>query len=482
MKFITKKNLIISSLFIVLLIGGIYGYLYYINSNKSVFIDHEKLADEYYSTKQYSQAAYEYKLYIETDSKANSGYLKLSEIYWKKNLTKEAFEVLNECKNICNFNYHILTRLINYQIQSGNYNDALANIDEITKQLTTERASDKVSLALLKFHVLNSLNKSDEAVAHAIEYVDSNQSTEPKLNFILSAINHDDITKAKRYLTNYPEYESQKNFVNLNSYLDSLQKDSKDENENTLLANIAREIYLFSYDKTYFIQLGNEQITFEFYNYFPQTINILNLVISQSPDYYATYNLRGLNFYHSGDLAKAKIDFERVLQLEPNDQTANLYLARIENKLSNADKSASYYKNLLEITKNDVSVLKENAEVLANLGLYVQASERYKELIKLIGPSKSNFINSVAYSNLLIEKLNKYSEVDGVLNPILNQWNAESIWTREEKPELYYDIDFNYWYSKYQLSLNELKGKIDTNGLRKDNQTFYKTQLDNLKK
>ena len=100
-----------------------------------------------------------------------------------------------------------------------------------------------------------------------------------------------------------------------------------------------------------------------------------------------------------------------------------------------------------------------------------------QELIKISGQNKSNFINVVDYTNLLVTKLNRFSEVEPQLNTIINQWEEKSIWKREERPDLYKQIDFNLWYAKYQLTLSSLKGKFDSKGLPLENIEFYKNEL-----
>lgn len=488
-KFLNLRNITIL-VFIVLIVPSIYfGYLWYKESNDVIPIDREIEGDKYLKDLKYSEAVQQYKIFIEQNKSSNSVYLKLADIYWKKNLTSEAIALLEKCLNDCTNNYNVLSRLINYNIQLKNFASVTKYLDEFEKQAVQSNKNLKESIALLRLHALNSLNNSEEALKTTKNYVDNNASTDEHLNFYLSASSYEDVEVAKRYLTNYPEYASNKYFTSLKEIYDKMELDSEDTYKNTAISNIARLLSISSFNQDFYIQLESESIKITYFNYYPTAQKILTQIISEVPDYYATYQLRGIIFFLSynefnkddTNLQSAEKDFLKVLQFEPNDRIANLYLARIYSIKSNPSESGKFYTSLLSITQNDTSVLKEYAQMLIKYEFYIQAAEKYKELTRLSGQNKSNFINTIEYTNLLIYDLNKYSEIESILNSPVNQWDPKATYTREERPDLYFQIDFNLWYSAYQLKLASVKGKVDSSNKPLENLAFYNDQLTKLK-
>jgi tetratricopeptide (TPR) repeat protein len=129
----------------------------------------------------------------------------------------------------------------------------------------------------------------------------------------------------------------------MDNEIKSLFQEFKMKEDQALLNFIAGKLYLsagdFNAAKEYFLKglaqspyksrnaaiIGDYFMSF---NAFPEAYDFYNISISDSPGA-VEYEKRGIYFYKTGDMAGAKLDFQKALSMDPLLRVSNLLLSRI---------------------------------------------------------------------------------------------------------------------------------------------------------
>ncbi len=91
-------------------------------------------------------------------------------------------------------------------------------------------------------------------------------------------------------------------------------------------------------------QLGVQQAD---KRYFDDAISNLSKAIKLFPQYKAAYSLRGFCFFEKSEYEISRQDYERVLQIDPTDVTANYYLGRTLFYREDFNKAISFFRKVL---------------------------------------------------------------------------------------------------------------------------------------
>lgn len=481
MKKSSPSKIIFTIIGALILFSGIIYAIYFLQNQKTaVAVNFVVNGDNFIATHKYSEALAEYQKSITNGDKNEGTYLKVADIYWKKNLRDDAIKTLEKCYEECSYDQKTLTKLISYGIVMKNYDSIVKYTDELVKQNPNSTTLD--SLEIIKFSALSSLGKTDDAKNSLEKYIGDKTSNNEILNYTMALISYADINKSRSFMTNFADYKTNPKFMALSSLLDKVQADTDNKNSSTNNSNIARLMILNSTIPGFTLKVLDEDVKFENINMNPYAIAIMNDIIKTYPDYFASYELRGIGYFQNGQYDLAIVDFDKTILLNPDDIIAHLYNARIYSTQNNPDKSTKEYSLAQSLSNNDTSILHEYILMLTKYGFFTQASEKYKELIKIGGQSKDNFEYNVEYVELTVEKQSKYQDVQTILNNITNQWDPLKIWKKEERPDLYKKIDYYNWYAKYQIDLAPLIGKNDTLGNPLENEAFYLKQYAIIKK
>ncbi len=112
---------------------------------------------------------------------------------------------------------------------------------------------------------------------------------------------------------------------------------------------------------------------------------------------YSQVNMQeGFSMLEGGEFADAKVYFEEVLKIEPNNKTAKICFARALGLSGEKEESLLSFKHLQTHYPGDFEILLNLAESFMWNERYAEASQLYSELIDL---APDNFVANLGYAN-----------------------------------------------------------------------------------
>ena len=117
--------------------------------------------------------------------------------------------------------------------------------------------------------------------------------------------------------------------------------------------------------------------------YLDQALMVLDDAQRVDPNYYPTYNQRGLVYQYKGDLKKAEAAFKKALELEPNDPTVRYNLAQVYLSEGKLDEALEMLKQGVTLDPSSAQLQLLYGKVLAVKGDLANAEQALAKGTKL---------------------------------------------------------------------------------------------------
>ncbi len=139
--------------------------------------------------------------------------------------------------------------------------------------------------------------------------------------------------------------------------------------------------------------------------------NNFEKAIEVSPDYYLPYADLGRIYLQENDHSRAEKAFVKALSLNPNNPFISQELAKIFINRGELDRASDVISNGLNITPNEPSLLFLKAHILTRKGDLQEPLEIYRELIRVDPSSYANWFNYGA----VLARLGRSQEAENAL-------------------------------------------------------------------
>jgi tetratricopeptide (TPR) repeat protein len=357
------KKLFLGIALIVLLIGVGF-YIVQRESKKSASqttsLDYIKEGDTYLSKKEYSKALEQYKLAINTDPTYAESYIKASDIYILKSNDSEALDLLQKGIPYVVNPDEIYSRI---GIILFDQEDIQGAVDALEKSQAINPHNPKSAKNLIKAYIYFP-EKKDKAITILSELDISGSEDDLWKNYYLALLSIPDTFKVIQYIDTL-KFEGQTDIeVNIKSLQDTVH---------TIQANPDNKIKnnaLFAY----------ELIKAEFY---PIALPLLDEIISENDEYYASYMYEGICYLQMKNYDKAVERLSKATVIAPTELQPWIFLAESYVLSNNQQLAIESYEQALALDKTQEQVQYDYAKTLVHFGLYTQAKLEYKKLIEL---------------------------------------------------------------------------------------------------
>ena len=150
---------------------------------------------------------------------------------------------------------------------------------------------------------------------------------------------------------------------------------------------------------------------------YSDAVDSLNKVLQIEPNNVTAQFLKGSSLYNEGNYDDAVDSLNKVLQIEPNNVTAQFLKGSSLYNEGNYDDAHESFKQLIQIDPN-------YTDALYNNGLSLYKLERYNEAIaefnRVLAQEPTN-TNALLYKGLSLYKLERYNEAIAEFNRVLAQ-------------------------------------------------------------
>ncbi|MDD3648449.1 MAG: tetratricopeptide repeat protein [Candidatus Dojkabacteria bacterium] len=394
------KKLIIVVIILAIAAGGLY-YLSTLRKNEEPYSEgYLDKAQELMNDKYYSKALEQYKLAIEADPSDTDAYTGAAEIYLLKGQYSSAIDLLEGAENVVENAAEIYYLRGNVLMGSGNVADAIGNYENANKK---NKEYWENTIALVKAYGMVE-NKSEESVKVLEET--SNEDSKGWRNFYLA-------------LFSYPDSGDMISFLNEVSKSESDDVKARKEN----LLKVAQKVQSDPEDTLQ----NNTLIAYEYINadLYQSAIPILNSIISENDEYYASYLYLGVCYQKLDNQDKAIENYEKSTDVDPKQLDSWVFLAQAYAVKNDQKNAVDAYQEALSVDKENESVRLDYARALAGFGLYSQAAREYEELIDL--NSKEVMKYKIELAELTSEKLNDPKSALKLSKEVVDDWEGFQI-------------------------------------------------------
>lgn len=120
-----------------------------------------------------------------------------------------------------------------------------------------------------------------------------------------------------------------------------------------------------------------------------EAIGELDGIIAEHPGFWNAYSVRGVAEMRLGELEAAERDFRRVLELEPDEPNALMYLARVKQDQGSLPEAVELAEKAVEIAPRDPLFLVYTGLILVEAGHCDRAWDVYGRLLRMVGEENS---------------------------------------------------------------------------------------------
>lgn len=382
-----KKYIIIILVSFILISVTVYYFASRTTQEEISVSDYIAQADEYFQNKQYSKALEQYKLAINSAPSNTEAYLKASEIYLLKSKQDEALELLRNSENSVTNPDMVHHKIGEILFDNSDLQGALQYFEKAYDENPNNWEN---TIDLVKIYSYHS-DKIDQSI-EALNKIDTDDNEGYRWkNYYLALLSYTDIEKSISYLeesSNIDESEIKQRINSLLEVVKKIQSDPEDIVQNDTL-------------------LAYEMIKAELYQY---AIPLLEKVISENDEYYASYMYLGICYINMDDLDKASENLQKATSTDSDQVQPWIFLAQVYIKQNNQKQTIDTYEEALNIDKENENVRYDYARTLVNFGLFGQAKVEYKKLLDLDLDAANKITYKIELALINLDHLEDYEE------------------------------------------------------------------------
>lgn len=370
------KKIIIILIFLILIVGAIVYFVIKRNENKELTAsDYIEQAEKLLAEEYYSKALEQYKLAINADPSNTETYLSAASLYVLKSNDDEAIELLNNGEKNASQPDRLHEMIGRIYFEKNDLENAVLYLEKSNSENKNNTGS-----AILLVKTYSYFQETDEKAIEVLNNLTGDESKGEK-NYYLALYHYNEVDKMLDYLTGDFEDEDEE-IKKLISDLLVVVKRFKSEPEDVIQNNTF---------------LAYEMIKAELYS---KAIAILDGLIEENDEYYATYLYRGVCYLSTDSLDKAKDDLKKATEIDPEQLQPWLFLAQVLTKQNNQKEADEAYQQALTLDKDNEEIRLDYARSLDKFGLYTQARNEYSELVDLESENKMLYEIELAYLSL----------------------------------------------------------------------------------
>ncbi|MBU0975828.1 MAG: tetratricopeptide repeat protein [Patescibacteria group bacterium] len=354
-------------------------------------------AEEFLEGRYYSKALEQYKMAIDADPSNTDAYVGAAEIYEIKGQYEPAIELLDGIERKVTRPdeiYYIRGKIL---FDAGDYTAAVKSFKDGYENNSKNWQN---VLALVRTNAYMQ-NKEEDSIDVLKEL--SNDDSEGWRNYYLTLFSYPDSGEMMSYLNESSSNES----AELKSMKDSLMK-------------VVQKVQSDSED----VLQNNTLVAYEYLNadLYQPAIPLLELVIAENDEYYASYLYLGVCYQKLGNIDKALENYEKATTVDAKQLQPWVFLAQAyteKNDQKNADEA---YQEALTLDKTNESVRLDYARALVDFGLYSQAAREYGELIDLNTNKSMDY--KIELSELNSGSLNDFETALKLAKEVVEDWEG----------------------------------------------------------
>ncbi|GAX62791.1 hypothetical protein SCALIN_C43_0047 [Candidatus Scalindua japonica] len=378
------------------------------NYNKALEIDQNEhmarmgLATIFIGLKNYNNAIEQFKLVIKKVPTFIRARQSLAALYLQLGKFQDAIEQANEILEI-NADiapaYLILARSFSYL---DNFDDA---VKSIKKFIENQKTSFEGNYLLSTFYLASGDIKSAKSAIEKTEKIDA---TRGNMMIAMALINHieGNYNQAEVYLKKAqkltPEiHQPMINIFLTNLYL-SLEKYKSAEKSLKISDNFINGFKSNNLDlksdeeKAKSFAHTNLAIFFYLNKWYDKTIKMCDAALVIHPDNPVTLYVKGKTFIDKKDFSQAFIQFNKIVEVNPDFLSPHYDLARLYLIMGKTEKSIEEYNKLTKLDPKNASVYLSLGNIYSRQGKTDKALEKYRQFITL-APDSPIGHNELAY-------------------------------------------------------------------------------------
>ncbi|MBC2856610.1 hypothetical protein H3N56_09140 [Cetobacterium sp. 2A] len=169
------------------------------------------------------------------------------------------------------------------------------------------------------------------------------------------------------------------------------------------------------------------------------------------------YILRGMSFYHKGNVTEALKNYEKANSINKRNIIVLRELALVQYELGDSKESIKNYKKVLELDKHDEIALKNLGIIMFSQGNYFESEKYLKSVEKnLHGTQTLKALGLIMYKKGNIQEAQNYLKRSITMNNIYDEEMfvvySQILFDKKEKEALYYFLKNEY--NKYLTDKN----------------------------
>ncbi len=148
---------------------------------------------------------------------------------------------------------------------------------------------------------------------------------------------------------------------------------------------------------------------------YPDAVDSFNKVLQIEPNNVTAQFLKGSSLFHEGNYSDAVDSFNKVLQIEPNNVTAQYFKSLSQYEAANYSNAHESFNKILQIQSNNTDALYYDGLSLYNLKKYNEAEDQFDRLLAV----EPTTIDALLYKGLSLYNLERYNEAVAYYDSIL---------------------------------------------------------------